>query len=318
MGIHLTPIMPIWQSFFVIDYPKNIMELEHEFDTEKKCRDYIIKLKFEDGKYTCPLCGSKKSWLVRENSFECADCHHQESILSGTIFQDTHKPLTLWFRAIWYITSQKNGTSALGLQKVLGIGSYKTAWTWLHKLRRAMVRPDRDKLKGKVEVDEAFFGAPETGGKRGRGGENKVQAAIAVETTGGKVGRIRIKIIDDASQESLHDFIKETIEPGSLVVTDGWRGYNGLTENGYKHEIIEHETKELLLPHVHTVISLIKRWILGTLQGSCSKEHLPYYFDEYTFRFNRRKSNSRGMLFYRLMQNAVHLEPVTYKKIIAK
>jgi len=141
------------------------MEFEQEFSSEKKCLEYLIKMRYADGVYTCPLCGSKKSWLVRKHTYECAECHHQESMLSGTLFQDTHKPLMLWFRAIWYITSQKNGTSALGLQRILGIGSYKTAWTWLHKLRRAMVRPGRDRLSGRVEVDEAYIGAPEKGGK---------------------------------------------------------------------------------------------------------------------------------------------------------
>jgi len=217
----------------------------------------------------------------------------------------------LWFRAIWYITSQKNGTGALGLQRVLGIRSYKTAWTWLHKLRRAMVRPGRERLSGRVEVDEAYIGAPGTGGKRGRGAEN-------METTGKTVGRIRIGILEDASRHSLHGFIQDSIEPGGTVVTDGWRGYSGLESVGYNREIIEHTSGDIMLPHVHTVISLMKRWIMGTLQGSCSREHLSYYCDEYTFRFNRRKAKSRGMLFYRLLQNAVQLEPVTYRKIIAK
>jgi transposase-like protein len=200
----------------------------------------------------------------------------------------------LWFRAIRYITTQKNGTSAIGLQRVLGIGSYKTAWTWLHKLRRAMVGPGRDRLSGQVEVDEAYIGAPEMGGKRGRGAENKVLTAVAVETADNAVGRIRIGILEDVSQNSLHGFIQDCIEPGSVVVTDGWRGYNGLEAIGYKHKIIEHKNDEIMLPHVHTVISLMKRWIMGTLQGSCSREHLSYYCDEYTFRFNRRKSKSRG------------------------
>jgi len=292
------------------------MEFDKEFNTEKSCLEYLIKLRYPDGKYTCSLCGSKKSWRVREYTYECAECHHQESVLSGTIFQDTHKPLMLWFRAIWYITSQKNGTSALGLQRVLGIGSYKTAWTWLHKLRRAMVRPGRDRLSGLVEVDETYLGAAETGGKRGRGAENKALLAVAVETTENVVGRIRISIVEDASRSSLYGFIHDSIEPGTTVVTDGWLGYSGLDKHGYFHKIIVHQSDGTLLPHVHTVISLMKRWIMGTLQGSFSREHLPYYCDEYTFRFNRRKSNSRGMLFYRLLQNAVQLEPLTYKNII--
>jgi transposase-like protein len=181
-----------------------------------------------------------------------------------------------------------------------------------------MVRPGRDRLSGRVEVDEAYFGAPEKGGKRGRGAENKVLAAIAVETDDKVVGRIRVGVLTDASRDSLHRFIVESVELGSMVVTDGWRGYSGLEAAGYRHEIIERSDKDALLPHVHTVISLMRRWIMGTLQGSCSQEHLPYYFDEYTFRFNRRKSKSRGMLFYRLLQNAVQLEPVTYRNIITE
>ena len=302
----------------MVRYPKDIMEFEREFNSESKCLEYITKLRYEGGVYTCPDCGSRKSWKVREHVYECAECHKQESILSGTIFQDTKKPLMFWFRAIWYITSQKHGTSALGLQRVLGIGSYKTAWTWLHKIRRAMVRPGRDLLSGRVEVDEAYVGGPGTGGKRGRGAENKVLAVIAVETNDNNVGRIRVGKVADASRESLQGFIKDSVEEGSTVVTDGWRGYSGLDAIGYCHEIVEHDDEDTLLPYVHTVISLIKRWIMGTLQGSCSQEHMQYYFDEYTFRFNRRKSNSRGMLFYRLLQNAVKQEPITYQNIIAK
>ena len=300
------------------DYPMNLIEFEKEFSTEEQCRDYIMKLRYKNGVYTCPKCGGAKSWSVNMTVYECSECGHQSSVITGTIFQDTRKPLALWFRAIWYITVQKNGTSALSLQKVLGLGSYETAWTWLQKLRRAMVSQGRDKLQGIIEVDEAFIGAPGKGGKRGRGAENKVLVAIAVEINDNKTGRIRMKVIDNASSESLHEFIDAAIDKGSKIITDGWRGYNGLIEKGYFQEtkLRKNENAEILLPHVHTVISLLKRWLLGTLQGSCSKEHIAYYFDEYTFRFNRRKSKSRGMLFYRLLQNAVQLSPVPYKSII--
>ena len=298
----------------------NLEEFEKEFSTDEQCREYIAKLRYENGVYTCPKCGGLKSWSVSTTVFECSECGHQSSIISGTIFQDTHKPLTMWFRAIWYITSQKNGTSALGLQRVLGLGSYRTAWTWLHKLRRAMVRQGREKLHGVVEVDEAYIGSTESDGKRGRGTKNKVLTVIAVEINDNKIGRIRIGVINDASSNSLHSFIGEVVEQGSTIISDGWRGYNGLSEKGYKQEVSLHKKSDIetLLPHVHTVISLLKRWMLGTLQGSFSKDHIAYYFDEFTFRFNRRKSKIRGKLFYRLMQNAVNLEPVTYKKIIAK
>ncbi len=300
------------------NYPMDLLEFEKEFSTEEQCREYLLKLRYENGVYICPKCGSNKSWLVKQTIHECYDCGHQSSVIVGTIFQDTHKPLTVWFRAIWYITAQKNGTSALGLQKILGLGSYRTAWLWLHKLRRAMIRPGRDKIGGIVEVDEAYIGGVKQGSKRGRGAENKVLVVLAVEINDKKIGRIRMAVIDDASSESLHKFVEQTIEKGSTIVTDGWRGYNGLSAKGYIQEIKKQQDEQTLLPHVHTVISLLKRWLLGTLQGACSKEHFAYYLDEYTFRFNRRKSKSRGMLFYRLLQNAVQVEPSTYDDIVAK
>lgn len=301
------------------DYPLNLTEFEKEFNTEDQCREYLFKLRWEDG-YHCPRCQCDKAWQVSGVKYKCHNCGYQTSVIAGTIFQDTHKPLTLWFRAIWYVTSQKNGTSALNLQSVLGLGSYETAWTWLHKLRRAMVRQGRDKLNGTVEVDEAFIGAPGKGGKRGRGAESKVLLVVAVEIGNKKIGRIRMGIIDSASSKNLHRFVEATIDKESAIITDGWRGYNGLSEKGYYHEAKNRKAEDetTLLPHVHTVISLLKRWLLGTLQGSCSKEHMAYYLDEYTFRFNRRKSKSRGMLFYRLLQNAVQLQPTSYDDIIAK
>ncbi len=300
-------------------YPMKLEEFEKSFRTEKQCRDYLFKLRWENG-YKCPHCEYNKYWQISEIKYKCQSCGYQTSVIAGTIFQDTHKSLTLWFRAIWYITSQKNGTSALGLQGVLGLGSYRTAWTWLHKLRRAMIRPGRDKLQGLIEVDETLIGAPSKGGKRGRGAENKVLVAIAVEINDKKIGRIRMSVIEDASSKSLHSFVDAVVEKGSIIITDGWSGYNGLSEKGYTQEVKIHknDNPDTLLPHVHTVISLLKRWMLGTLQGACSKEHIGYYFDEYAFRFNRRKSKSRGMLFYRLLQNAVNMQPSTYDDIIAK
>lgn len=297
----------------------DLLEFEKEFSTDKQCLDYLFKLRWPDG-YRCPRCDGDKAWRINENKFKCKNCGYQTTVISGTIFQDTHKPLTLWFRAIWYVTSQKNGTSALGLQKILGLGSYRTAWTWLHKLRRAMVRPGRDKLQGIVEVDEAFIGAPSKGGKRGRGAENKILIAIAVEVNEYKIGRIRMGVIENASSESLNAFIEDSVEKGSTIVSDGWSGYNGLPAKGYLHSIKKRKNgnDENLLPHVHTVVSLLRRWLLGTLQGSCSKDHIAYYLDEYCFRFNRRKSRSRGMLFYRLLQNAVQMQSTPYKDIISK
>jgi transposase-like protein len=240
-------------------------------------------------------------------------------VTAGTIFQDTRKPLTLWFRAMWAVTSQKNGASAIGLQRVLGLGSYKTAWTWLHKLQRAMVRPDRDRLSGCVEVDETFYGSEEQG-VRGRQTENKSLIVIAAQENGAGVGRIRMRRIPDASAENLMPFIQEAIAVGSVVHTDGWLGYLPLEKAGYHHRVTflksQKESASELLPRVHLVASLLKRWLLGTHQGAVSREHLDYYLDEFTFRFNRRNSRSRGKLFFRLAEQAVAVAPVPYKSMV--
>ena len=295
----------------------DLMEFESKFGTEKACQDYLFGLKFKDG-FVCEKCGCTEYWITKEYVYMCKKCRNHTHLTSNTIFQDTHKPLSMWFRAMWWITSQKNGTSALGLQRILGIGSYKTAWTWLHKLRVAMVRPGRDKLKGFVEVDETYIGGKQSGGNSGRGTENKTLVAVAVEIDDKNIGRVRFGVISDASAESLEEFIINNVEKGSTVITDGWRSYSKIKELGYKHEINDKKLRtndEKLLPHVHLVISLLKRWILGTLQGSLSDQHMAYYLDEYTFRFNRRTSASREQLFYRLLEQAVEIKPIIYQVI---
>jgi transposase-like protein len=220
---------------------------------------------------------------------------------------------------MYWLASQKNGASALGLQRVLGLGSYKTAWTWLHKFRRAMVRPGRDRLTGRVEVDETYLGGLEEG-VRGRQTERKSLIAIAAQEDGAGIGRIRMKRIQDASADSLMAFLQEAIEPGSSVHTDGWLGYLPTEDKGYVHEVTflkgKKESASQLMPRVHRIASLLKRWILGTHQGAVSHEHLEFYLDEFTFRFNRRRSRNRGKLFYRLVQQAVVVDPVPYKSLV--
>ena len=300
------------------DYPRNLREFEARFATERACRDYLFQLRWPDG-FRCPKCGSERYWPVRSVWMQCRQCDHQTSVTAGTIFQDTRKPLLDWFRAMYWLTSQKNGASAIGLQAVLGLGSYKTAWTWLHKLRRAMVRPGRDRLSGRVQVDETYLGGLEEG-MRGRRTERKSLIVLAVQEDGPRIGRIRMKRIPDASGGSLTAFIEEAIEPGSTVHTDGWQGYSAVGEKGYVHEMTvvkgKPESASELLPHVHLLVSLLKRWILGTHQGAVSHEHLEFYLDEFTFRFNRRRSANRGKLFYRLVQQAVLVEPAPYKSMV--
>ena len=298
------------------EYPMTLEEFENRFNTEEACRDYLFLLRWPNG-FICPKCGNMKAWAVRTVLFECSKCHYQTSVIAGTIFQDTRKPLTMWFRAIWWVTSQKNGTSTLGLQRILGLKSYQTAWTWLHKLRTAMLRPGRDKLSGYVELDETYL---VSGGnrKQGRGAEEKSLIAVAVEIKDKLMGRIRLSQINNASSDSLHSFTIESIERGSTLHTDGWSGYSGIESLGYTHTITKIKGRKVsdLLPHVHIVVSLLKRWILGTHQGSVSKKHIGYYLDEFTFRFNRRTSSYRGKLFYRLLENAVLIGPTTYEDFV--
>jgi transposase-like protein len=300
------------------DYPKNLTEFESRFSTEESCHSYLLKLRWSDG-FRCPRCCGCKGWPIRISLFQCATCGYQASVTSGTIFQGSRMPLTLWFRAIWWITSQKSGASALSLKRILGLGSYETARSWLHKLRRAMVRPDRDRLSGTIEVDETYIGGLEEG-LRGRQVENKTLVVIAAQQDGTKIGRVRMKQIPDASSASLHAFITASIDPGSTLVTDGWTGYSGLENLGYKHKIInlskQRKSASDLLPCVHRVVSLLKRWLMGTHQGAVSHDHLDYYLDEFTFRFNRRTSKYRGKLFYRLLEQAVQTPPSSYNKII--
>jgi len=304
--------------WLVEDYPRDLLELEARFSSEAACREYLAQLRWPEG-FRCPQCSGSKAWPVRGVLLECAACGAQTSVTAGTIFQDTRTPLPVWFRAMWWITTQKNGASALGLQRVLGLKSYETAWTWLHKLRRAMVRPGRDLLDGRIEVDEGYVGGPEEG-LPGRLNLEKTLVVIAVEEDGKGIGRIRMRQISDASAESLLPFIRDSVVPGSIVHTDGWLGYSPLKGNGFRHEVTylkgNRKTASELLPRVHLVISHLKRWLLGTHQGAVSHKHLDYYLDEFTFRFNRRRSKSRGKLFYRLAQQAVMIDPVPLRQIL--
>jgi len=297
------------------DFPINLTEFRERFSTEEACIDYLIGLRWPDG-IVCPVCGGSKIRRTTRGLFECQDCSRQTSVTAGTLFHNTRKPLHVWFEAMWHITNQKYGANALGLQRVLGLGSYHTAWRWLHKFRRAMVRPGRDNLSGIIEIDETYIGG-KSSGKRGRGAGNKNLVAVAVEdksqtsTTGKGIGRIRLKLIPDASATNLNAFIQEHIKQGSRIRTDGWSGYQKLLTLGYEHTVVG--SKELNIAHL--TIALLKRWLLGTYQGAVSSTHLGYYLDEFTFRFNRRTSKSRGKLFYRLVQQSLLSDPVPDQRI---
>ena len=295
------------------------MEFERRFATEETCRAYLAQVRWPDG-MACPRCHQRKAWETTRSRYECARCGFQISVLAGTIFQDTKADLRLWFRAMWYVTNQKSGVSALGLQRALGLGSYRTAWSWLHKLRTAMVRPGRERLTAEVEVDEVYVGGVEPGKGKRHLGETKALVVVAAEVRGRGMGRIRLQRLPDASGESLTGFVQEAVEPGTVVITDGWTAYPGLARAGYLHRprIISGSghTASTLLPRVHRVAALLKRWLLGIHQGAVSREHLDAYLDEFTFRFNRRTSHWRGKLFYRLVQQAVSVSPVRTRDLL--
>jgi len=308
------------------EYPMTFEEFIKNFYTEEQCRDYLCKLRWPNG-FECPKCSGHEFWTVSKTLYECSHCGHQSSVIAGTIFENTRTPLKTWFTAIWWITTQKNGASAEGLRQVLGLKSDETAWAWLHKIRRAMVRADREKLSGLIEVDETYIGGEEHSGSTGRGTGNKVLVAIAVELLDfgnqahqglRKLGRIRLSIIADASSESLAPFVNNNIEKSSNITTDGWSGYSFLAKSDYVHTVVvksKSKEDEHPLPHAHLVISLLKRWLLGTHQGAVSDKHMQAYLEEFTFRFNRRNAAKRGLLFYRLLEGAVSVEPITTKEL---
>lgn len=303
------------------DYPRTIQEFDAWFGTEEACAAYVARLRWPDG-FVCPACGGSKSWPTGRQQLRCASCQRQTSVTAGTILEGTRKPLRVWFQAMWYVTSQKCGGSALGLKRVLGFGSYQTAWTWLHKMRRAMVRSGRDLLSGRVEVDEMYVGGVEEG-VRGRQTEKKAIVVAAIEVLDPKgFGRVRLRHVPDVSAKSLVGFVMDVVRPGTVVMTDGWHGYDPLPPESFTRVKSVLSTSgdpaHVALPGVHRVASLLKRWLLGTHQGSVGAVHLGYYLDEYTFRFNRRTSRARGLLFYRLLQQAVHTDPVPYHRIVRR
>ena len=292
------------------DYPETVIQLHDWFPSEAACRAYLEKIRWPQGP-RCPHCPEVTVWRMTPPFYRCKRCGHDFTVTAGTLFANTKLPLRLWFETLWYVVNQKNGVSALGVQRVLGLGSYQTAWRWLHKLRRAMVRPGRDRLLGTVEVDEVYVGG-ERSGPRGRGAIGKALVVVAAQADGAKIGRIRLARIANASGSELVGAVGRSVEPGSQVLTDGWEGYAGLEARGYRRSIVRATAivGENLLPRAHRVASLLKRWLLGTHQGAVAHSHLDYYLDEFTFRFNRRTSRSRGLLFYRLLEHAVALGPV--------
>jgi transposase-like protein len=300
------------------NFPSIYRDFVKMFPDKAACATYLERLRWPNG-FVCPACHQQREpWRQTRGRLVCPACHHESTVTAGTIFDKTRTPLTTWFDAAWHVTTTKNGMSAKTLERTMGV-SYQVAWHMLHRFRVAMVRPSREPLSGEVEVDESLVGGVEEGGKRGRG-TDKAIVAIAVEIKRPKgFGRIRLRYIPDASAKSLGAFVRETIAPGSVLCTDGWRGYNGLSNEYVHRQTIlssSDDSAHVAMPGVHQVASLLKRWLLGTHQGACEKEHLQSYLEEFTFRFNRRTSHCRGLLFQRLLEQAVLTPPVTQKHIL--
>jgi transposase-like protein len=285
-------------------YPRSLGEVRSWFGTDADCADYLEWLRWPAG-FVCPVCGSLGGWRLADRRYRCGVCRRSTSLTAGTVFDRTRTPLTVWFAAAWMFATQKDGVSAQSLQRTLEISSYQTAWAMLHRLRATLVRPRRERLSGRVEVDETFIGGEEPGLRGGRQKGKKVLVGVAVEVHEPKgYGRCRMQVLSDASAESLHPFVIASVEPGSTVVTDAWQGYSGIEAHGYRRERHSQRAARLrgddpygLLPGVHRVSALAKRWLLGTHQGSVDAAHLQVYLDEFVFRFNRRRSHSRGLVF---------------------
>jgi transposase-like protein len=299
------------------DYPGSYAELRAWFDEDRKCLDYLDWLRWPDG-FVCPKCGSTLGRHMPDGRWRCSGCTRRISVTAGTIFDHTRTPLTVWFSVAWHLCSSKVGLSATQLQREMQLGSYQTAWAMLHRYRSVMVRPGRDRLSGEVEVDESFLGGPEPG-MPGRGALGKVLFGGAVERVGEGFGRARLGVLDSANAAHLRDFLLANVEPGSRIFTDGWSSYPKATRDLYLHDATSIAGSGLeaheVLPGVHRIFSLVKRWMMGTHQGSVSPEHVQAYFDEWVFRFNRRPSHTRGLLFYRLLSQAVDGDVVRYRDL---
>ena len=269
-----------------VDYPRTRQEFDDWFSSEAACLTYLQRLRWRES-FRCPKCAGSEAWKTNTGHLKCRKCRHRTSVTAGTILERTQKPLRVWFQAMWYVTSQKSGGSALGLQHVLGLGSYQTAWSWLHKLRRAMVRPGRDRLQGCVEMDETYVGGDEEG-VHGRQTEDQAIVVVAAEQDGRGIGRIRLRRVPDVSGDSPTHSSKNRSPLGRWFTRTDGRAYDNIAKKGYTHQVTilsqSDEPSHKLMPRVHLVASLLKRWLLGTHQGAVSQQHLltpAYYYDTF-------------------------------------
>jgi hypothetical protein len=297
------------------NFPRTADEFECEFGSEEMCWSYLVRARWPEG-VRCCKCHSDVVWRLNRNRILECRCGYQMSVTAGTIFHGTRKPLKLWFKAIFYMTALKTGVSAKALSRLLGL-TYKVAWAWLHKLRAVISARPKEPLRGKVEVDEAYVGGQEEG-LHGREHGDKSVVLVAAEDRGLPTGRVRLQVVPDASAASLTPAVTSNVETGATIRTDGWLGYARLTRNDYAHLVEKAGRKNAakVFPHVHRVISLLKRVLLGTYQGAVGKVHLQAYLDEFAFRLNRRRCRFVTGIARSLLTLAVAANPRPYKTLV--
>jgi transposase-like protein len=302
------------------ELPRSLPEFEARFPDEAACARWLLARRWPDG-FRCPACGHDRAWeLGRERpTLQCASCERQVSVTAGTVLHGSHLPLRTWFLAAWLMATHTNGISARQLWRQLGLGSYKTAWLLVRKLRRAMVDPEREPLAGLVEVDETsipFRGKDAPAGRKpGRSHEDKLLIAGAVEIVGKGPGRVRLAVIDDYSAAALGGFVAAAIADGGTVVSDGWSGYRRLKDVKHDPRVVGETPAHQVLPWVHRVFANAKRWAMGVYHG-LRPAHLQAYLDELVFRFNRRRNPAAA--FARLLDLSLTLQPATYQMLVGR
>jgi predicted RNA-binding Zn-ribbon protein involved in translation (DUF1610 family)/transposase-like protein len=312
-----------------VDYPRDLVEFAAWFPDDEACLDYLAWLRWGDMGFVCPSCGAiAHGWRRSDGrAYDCGACGSRSSVTAGTLYDRTRTPLTVWFRVAWEMTARPNGVSARTLYRTLGLGSYQTAWMMAHRYRRAMVMPGRERLSGLVEVDETTIGGRNLPGHPGRSlHPNRIIVLTMAENlgrsgaggTGRGIGRARLAVLPNYRAVNINAELRKHIEPGSQVLTDA---YGALSKalKGYQHVAINTKRSGLkghdLYPAISRVQAQLKRWLHGTHQGAVSREHMTEYLWEFEFRFNRRRANKPGLLFYRLLEQAVQTAPITYDDI---
>jgi len=302
-------------------FPKTLREFQSNFATEEACQKYLAACRWPGG-FVCPRCGGKRAYeLVSLRRWQCCGCRHQVSLTAGTILHNTRTPLTVWFWAAYLMTTDKRGLSALLLQRQLGLRRYETAWMMLHKFRRATVNLPREALRGEVEVDDTWVGGAQAGlrGSRQLKGRKAALVMVAVEKRNRGSGRARMAVIPDFKASTLMAFLKQNVEPGSVVYTDGLKSFTSLEEAGYKHvprnQPLRGELRKgakSAVPLADRAIGNLQQWLIGTYHG-VSREQLQVYLDEFVFRHNRRDLPMAA--FQTLLGLGTARKPTAYEEI---